>query len=132
MDLTTKSCLIVEDDFLISEGLRMHVEHAGAKEVSVFLTLASAMEFLDSTSPSFAILDVNLNGGITSIPVARLLNERRIPYMFLTGYGEFTDLDGQFQSIPVVTKPATKEELLEVIHALLRSQDGDHANLRKC
>jgi DNA-binding response OmpR family regulator len=132
MDLSTKSCLIVEDDFLISEGLRMHVENAGVNHTSVFLNFSTAMEYLETSSPSFAILDVNLSEGATSIPIARTLNQREIPYIFLTGYGEVTDLDGQFKSVPVVTKPASSEELLQVIYELLNPQDRDKASFSQC
>ena len=50
-------------------------------------TLRQALECISLNSIDAAVLDVNLGSGQTSAPVADVLNERDIPYIFATGYG---------------------------------------------
>jgi DNA-binding NarL/FixJ family response regulator len=46
----------------------------------------SAFQEARSTAIDFALLDVNIDGTMV-YPVAELLERRRIPFLFLSGYG---------------------------------------------
>jgi DNA-binding response OmpR family regulator len=82
--------LIVEDDALLAmllEEMLCELSYevsgtaAGLREA---LTLAGTLPF------DAAILDVSL-AGESSLPVARLLDEKGKPYVFATGYGKLPD-----------------------------------------
>ena len=65
------------------------------------------------------MLDVNL-GHETSIPVARELVRRNIPFVFASGYGDTVMLPEEFRSVPLVRKPYDSETLVPVMAELLK------------
>ena len=64
-----------------------------------------------------ALLDVNLAGEVV-FPVARILRERRIPFLFSTGYGA-APLEEEFRNAPAIGKPFSIEQLDEKLRTLL-------------
>ncbi len=56
---------------------------------------------------------MNLNG-TPVYPLAELLEERSIPFVFLTGYGQHT-VDKRFASYPVLQKPVAPEALKAIL-----------------
>ena len=67
------------------------------------MRLEPALEMAREESFDLAVLDVNL-ANEQSFPVAQVLNERGIPYVFATGYG-LTGLNGRFQEVTTLQKP---------------------------
>ncbi len=87
-------------------------------EVAVESQLEPALQALDSLEPDIAILDVNLGGGKTSLPIAEHLQSRGIPFIFATGYGRGYTEDA-YPKVPVVQKPFTEEQLREALGRVL-------------
>ena len=56
-----------------------------------------------------AILDINV-GGEMVFPIARLLKERGIPFVFSSGYG-VGKLPPEFRGVPLLSKPFEEDEL---------------------
>jgi DNA-binding response OmpR family regulator len=56
-----------------------------------------------------AILDINVNGEMV-FPIARLLRERGIPFVFSSGYGA-GKLPVEFCGVPLLSKPFEEDEL---------------------
>ena len=79
--------------------------------------VGKACELARTTDVDFAILDLNLNGA-SSIPVAIILSERHIPFVFSTGYGAAGAPHG-FALIPVLSKPFVIADLHDNIAAAL-------------
>lgn len=81
-----RRALLVEDEILIA----MHTEDMLLElDIDVIETasnLASAVNFAKFAIFDFAVLDINLAGD-QSYPVAGILRERGIPYIFVSGYG---------------------------------------------
>jgi DNA-binding response OmpR family regulator len=105
---------VVEDETIISFLLEdmfvelgaLHVQHAG--------NVSSALAYLKDRTPDLAVLDVNL-GGERAYPVAEILESRKVPFLFTTGYGR-SGLDARWARHPVVQKPFN----IEVMTAALR------------
>jgi CheY-like chemotaxis protein len=72
-----------------------------------------------------AILDLNL-AGVLTYPVARLLQERGIPFIFATGYGS-SGLMEDFQRSPTLQKPFGHNDLEQALSAELSSLDSRKA-----
>lgn len=98
--------LVVEDEFLLAEDLRVGLSDAGAVVLGPVGTINDALALINS-EPRIdgAILDVNL-GGERVYPVAALLVERCIPLVFTTGY-DGTSLPGRFSTFARCEKPTT-------------------------
>lgn len=91
--------LLVED--LIAE--MGHEVVASAAHLEDAVRLAETGEF------DVAVLDLNL-GGQRSVPVADILCERRIPFLFASGYGA-SGLPDAHRDAVVVQKPFVLGEL---------------------
>ena len=66
---------------------------------------------------SAAILDVNLDGK-EIFPVADILSERGLPFVFVTGYGE-RSLPERFRDRPALQKPFQAEQLSAALGSLV-------------
>ena len=64
-----------------------------------------------------AIVDVNLDGQ-PSYPIAEILKERGVPFVFATGYGA-KGLDPKFVDSPVLAKPFVMADLQKLLPTLL-------------
>ena len=69
-----------------------------------------ALDVIDSTPPSLAMLDINL-GDRNSFAVADKLKELKIPYLFATGYGEQVQLPANHKGAALLQKPYTLENV---------------------
>ncbi|MBU0585690.1 MAG: GAF domain-containing protein [Alphaproteobacteria bacterium] len=113
--------LLVEDQMLIAMDAEETLADYGAGRVIVASSSAQALAKLAGASPDIAVLDVNL-GHETSIPVARELVRRNIPFVFASGYGDTVMLPEEFRSVPLVRKPYDGETLVPVMAELLKPQ----------
>ncbi len=86
MDEQRKKILVVEDEILVAMFIEDLLIGMGHDVVGPASRLGTAMEYARDSVIDFAVLDVNL-AGETSFPVAELLRERGIPFVFATGYG---------------------------------------------
>lgn len=87
-NLEGKRILVVEDEPLIGIMLTDILESMGCVVLGPAYDVRQAMNYLDIDRIDCAVLDVNLGAGQTSAPIADALEERKIPFMFATGYGE--------------------------------------------
>ena len=101
--LNGRSVLLVEDEFLLALHLEELVESLGAKVRGPFTRLADAMAAARHDDFDMAILDINLNGTMV-YPLADDLIGRRVPFLFLSGYG-LANLPERFRGIMRLNKP---------------------------
>lgn len=96
--------LIVEDEYVVAFDMCRELEAMGHKVVGPAGTLEQALR-LASTANDLqgAILDMNLSGK-EIFPVADILLQRKVPFVFATGYGTAA-LPERFSSIVQIEKP---------------------------
>lgn len=109
--------LVVEDEYYIAADLRRALEGAGATVIGPAATVARGSELVADGDLDAAILDVNLEGEI-STPIAELLTARSIPYLLLTGYDKWS-LPEEFRTVPQILKPFQVEPVLCALTDLL-------------
>ena len=109
--------LVVDDEILIGLDLEYIFVSAGADVVGPCTTLAEAMHAATSEDLSAAVLDIRL-GHQTTEPVARLLDDRRIPFVFYTGQPPATVAHFRGHA-PLIVKPAREASLVEAMVQLL-------------
>jgi light-regulated signal transduction histidine kinase (bacteriophytochrome) len=124
--LANRSAMLVEDSLIISLDAEDILLRLGADSVDIHATTQGALDYLDSATPSIAILDINL-GDRTSFPVADKLQEMGIPFIFASGYGEQASLPMEHRNREVLQKPYTLENLARVLLELLSSASDDRA-----
>lgn len=85
--LAGKHVLLVEDELLIALLVEDMLAEAGCIVVGPFARLPEALAAAAVEPVDVALLDVNI-AGKKVFPVAHLLEERGIPFLFATGYGQ--------------------------------------------
>jgi DNA-binding response OmpR family regulator len=109
--------LLVEDEGLVALMIEDMLEELGLKVVASAAHLKTARQLATTGSFDLALLDVNLSGEFI-FPVARVLRERRIPFLFSTGYGA-PPLEEEFRDVLAIGKPFSVDQLSEKLRTLL-------------
>jgi two-component system, NarL family, nitrate/nitrite response regulator NarL len=106
--------LIVEDELLVSMYIEQTVRELGYEVIGSAGTLADAKRLFEAASFDVAILDVRLRQGELIYPAIDILRDRRIPFVFITGYGS-DNLERQYGRHPILKKPFSQRELQRCI-----------------
>lgn len=94
---------------LVAMNIEDMVLHLGHEVAGIAGRLAPALALAQEGEFDLAMLDVNL-AGEASFPVADVLRERGIPFLFATGYGIDGIREG-YRSAPVLQKPFRSRDL---------------------
>jgi DNA-binding response OmpR family regulator len=114
--LKDSSILVVEDEPLIVMDISMAFESAGA-HLTTTNTVNHAKLLVEHDGLSAAILDHALpDGDCTSL--CTRLTERGVPFLMYSGYA--TSTDDACKDAPRLKKPASHEQLLNAMEALIR------------
>lgn len=113
--LVGKRVLIVEDEALLALELQYAFEDEGAEVIGPALSLDAALTIAAGAAIDLAVLDVDL-GGREVYPLAALLRQRGVPFVFHTGHGSPEALTAMFPGTITCPKP-TRPDVL-VVHLL--------------
>jgi CheY-like chemotaxis protein len=111
--------LIVEDDPIIALDVEDTILGFGVKAVRIAGNVAQALDLIADRAPDFALLDVGLIRE-KSFAIAARLDELKVPFVFLIGYGADLRLAAAFADRPRLPKTYSPDAL----KALLRSRAG--------
>ena len=84
--LAGKRVLVVEDEFMVAVLVEDLLAEQGCVVVGPFARVSDALAAAAQEHVDLAILDVNIDG-LDVFPVAEVLDERGVPFVFVTGYG---------------------------------------------
>jgi CheY-like chemotaxis protein len=112
-DLTGLKVLVVEDEGPVALLIEDMLLDLGCKVVASAAQLSEACDLAATVEIEFALLDLNLDGE-SAIPVAHILRDRGITFVFSTGYGAGGVLQ-EFASYPILAKPFTLADLQQGI-----------------
>jgi DNA-binding NtrC family response regulator len=76
--------LIVEDQFVEADYLRLMLEQAGYAIAGIARSVMQAQAMIKKERPGFVLLDIFLKGKETGIDLARELAEENIPFVYLS------------------------------------------------
>lgn len=117
-----KKILVVEDQVIVGLELVMDVGDLGAETTGPIDTVGEAVQLIQSvTHFDGAILDVDIKGEDV-FPVADLLTERGVPFVFCTGHGDPKELQSKYSGVPVCIKPTPSLELFALLAQRMASQ----------
>ena len=121
----TKNILVVEDEIMIRMLLEDMLDDLGYTIAGAVGRIDDAIKLARTGEFDMAILDVNLNGQTVS-PVAEILEERGLPFVFATGYGETGGAPGGFDA-PIIRKPYDVTQVAAAVAELLAQPSSDRA-----
>jgi PAS domain S-box-containing protein len=109
--------LLVEDEALVAAETAARLAAAGHAVEATAATLRDAVALAGEADVDAAVLDLNL-GGTMSFPAARRLQDRGIPFVFLTGYQHEGLIPRGFEGVTVLRKPCPPEVLESAVAGL--------------
>jgi CheY-like chemotaxis protein len=115
--LAGKRVFIVEDEALILDTLQDMLEGLGCHVVASAVRVDEALAKLPSLDFDVAVLDVNV-AGYRIDPVADVLAERGMPFLFASGYGRGS-LPTAHQARVLLTKPYRTADLKAALNTIL-------------
>jgi CheY-like chemotaxis protein len=105
--------LIVEDEYFLAQDLADHFQSLGVKVLGPAGTVADALDLLKSHEVEGAVLDVNLRGERV-YPVADVLLQKDVPFVFASGYGGELEPDA-YTDVPRCIKPVDFALLTKIL-----------------
>ena len=117
--------LLLEDEFIIAETLRRHLERNGHQVVRQAISFAEAVDGLRLDDPELALLDIRVSGDKSGIDFARHLRTlpRPMPFIFLTSQMDVKHIDEVKQTMPsgYLGKPVQVDSLLATIEVVMHN-----------
>jgi CheY-like chemotaxis protein len=113
------SVFVLEDKALIRMMIVQMVEELGHRVVAEAGSISDALALVETAEFDLALLDVNVRGN-SSDSVAEIIDRRRLPFIFVSGYNS-TGLPAPFHDRSVLQKPFSAPVLKKAIEAALGS-----------
>ena len=109
-----KKVLIVEDEFIEANNLRLILERAGYAVCGIAPSVAIAMGFLEKDDPDMVLLDIYLKGRQTGVDLAKVLNERGKAFVYLSANSSeiVFNLAKKTQPFGFLVKPVREKDVL--------------------
>lgn len=129
-----KQILIVEDEFIVANNLRLLLLEAGFEVCGIADSYHEALQMLEKHQPMFVLLDIFLKGEKNGIDLAALLSERGIAFIYLSANDNQQILEAATVTQPYgfLVKPFCKKDILATLEiAQYRHAHGVEARLRK-
>ena len=102
--LRGRTVLVADDEYFLATEITRRLGKAGAAVVGPFPTVGDALAAVEGErSFDVALLDINLRGELV-YPLADLLGQRGVPFVFMTGYDRAA-LPATYKDVPICDKP---------------------------
>jgi DNA-binding NtrC family response regulator len=110
----SKKILIVEDEFVVANDLRLILRQAGYRVTGIATSVEEADELLLKYKPDLVILDIRLEGDQSGIDLARKLKAENIAFIYLSAYATQPILEEAKTTDPYgfLVKPFREQDLL--------------------
>lgn len=112
-----ETILIVEDEFIVANDLRMILEKAGNHICGIAPSYAKALALVETKKPKWVLLDIFLKGDKTGIDLGQKLNELKIPFIYISANTNQTILEAAKATQPYgfLVKPFREKDLLVML-----------------
>ncbi|HSV22918.1 MAG TPA: response regulator [Xanthobacteraceae bacterium] len=109
----------MEDESLIAMMMERSLRDFDFDVVGPFGTVREALVAIDREPIDAGILDINL-GGEMAYPIAQILRARKVPFVFMTGYGTEA-VTAPFPDVQIFRKPLERD----MLHSLFVARAAD-------
>lgn len=109
--------LIVEDEYIIANDLRLLLTEAGYLVLGIADSVAEARQLLAEQPPDMVLLDIYLKGNETGIDLAEALTEEGIPFIYLSANDSPSVLEAVNATQPsgYIVKPFREKDVLTAL-----------------
>lgn len=126
----TIKILIVEDQFIEANGLRISFEKAGYTVCPIASSVDEAIKIKNKEKPNLILLDIRLQGKLNGIDLAKILRSENIPFIFLSANSSREILNAAKATRPYgfLVKPFREKDVLVAVDVALylhqQNQEG--------
>ncbi len=120
--MTAIKILIVEDEAIIAENLKMILEFYDYHVVDIVNRYEEAIVALDKYKPDFVLLDITIKGENDGIKLAQFINEKYgLPFIYITSHSDKTTIERAKSTSPYgyLIKPFDNEDVYAAIEMAL-------------
>ena len=109
--------LIVEDELIVATDIRKTLERNGIKVIGIARSTEKALELAEKFQPTLALVDIFLKGPLTGIDLAKHLNKKGIPFIYVSANSNQQVLEAAKTTDPYgfIVKPFREKDLLVTI-----------------
>lgn len=110
--------LIVEDERMIAEDIKLTLVHFNYKVIGIMATGEDALKKLEKSSPDLILMDIMLKGKLNGIETSMQINKKYdIPIIFVTAYADDKTINQATSVSPYgfILKPFNSKEIHAVI-----------------
>ena len=107
--------LIVEDEPLIAEDIRMFLGNIDFSVAGIAYNSTKALDFLATRDPDAVLLDISIRGDKDGIEIAEIINEKyQLPFIYLTSHSDTYTVERAKRTLPYgyIVKPFDERDLL--------------------
>jgi len=110
----SEKVLIVEDEFIVANDLRLILQRAGYQVCGIAPSVKDALDIIDQHQPGLVILDIYLKGRQTGIELAKQLKEKHIAFVYLSANSNQRVLEAAKATEPYgfLVKPFREKDVL--------------------
>ncbi|MCK4699964.1 MAG: response regulator, partial [Bacteroidales bacterium] len=106
--------LVVEDELIIAEDIRMMLENLGYKVIGTAPGYSEAIELMNKNLPDVVLIDILLAGEKDGITLAEIIREEyNLPFIFITSHSDTATVERAKSVHPdgYLVKPFEKKDL---------------------
>jgi len=117
--------LIVEDQVITALDLKSILRSCGCCNSLIVNKGAKAIEYIETKVISLGLLDINLADDVTGIEVARRLEQKNIPFIFVSAFAnpENRRKAKELNPLAIVEKPIDGNYLKSIINSFINSSN---------
>jgi PAS domain S-box-containing protein len=120
--------LVVEDEILTAENIRIVLESSGYGVLPLLATGEEAVQSVRETLPDLVLMDIKLEGEMDGIEASRRVRELAdVPIIYLTAYSDEQTLERAKESEPFgyILKPFNEYDLTNTIEMVLYKHEAE-------
>jgi|GEM_PF-685506 len=117
--------LIVEDELIIAETLKMMLLDMGHRCVAICDTYDHSKEMIETNNFDLAVLDINLHGNHEGIDLGKRCSQLDKPFLFLTSYSDYETVSAAKEARPgaYLIKPFSAQDIMVAIEMTMMHSD---------
>ena len=119
-----QTILVVEDELLIAFDLKEILEEEGFNVIINIVTVAHAIEMIESEKPALVLIDINLKNNDCGVDIGHyLLKKDCIPYVYITSHSDKVTLDKVKETRPYgfIVKPFKPIDVKTTVSIILNN-----------
>lgn len=129
--MTNRKILIVEDEFIVANDLRIILTRAGYTVCGLASSVEQAKKLIEQKKPDWVLLDIILKGDKTGIDLAIELRQTGIPFLFISANTNQSTLESVKATRPYgfMVKPFRERDLLIMLDIARYRHELEYANM---